>query len=318
MDQEMKAFARMDARRMDVGLVDVPVPVPAAEEVLVALDAFGVGIHDRYFIPEGVAFPYVIGIEGAGRIVALGDTVSGFAIGDRVAFTSSMNPGGGTWAPYAPVNHAALVKVPAGLSAAQAASVPVAGATAAQGLADLDLGAGETLFIAGASGAIGSFAIQIAAARGLRVAGSASAKNLSYMRALGAELAVDYADPDWRAQVCDWSGNGVDAALAIQPDTANDCIKVARDGARVVAISGYGETFAMERGISAAQMTHMGDSRAMIESLLDAMATGDIQTVIEAQYPFERALDALEKTETRHARGKSVVTVSSRTGREDP
>jgi len=309
MISSMKAFARTKADSMHVEMITMPLPVLSEDEVLVAIEAFGVGIHDRYFIPEDVQFPYVIGIEGAGQITALGENVVNFAVGDRVAFTSSMNPKGGTWAQYAAVKQAALIHVPDGLSTLQAASVPVAGGTAQQGLSDLNLAIGETLFIAGASGAIGSFAIQLAAQQGVRVAGSASAENQQYMRSLGTEKTVDYSAPDWQAEVWDWAGEGVDAALAIQPNTGNDAIKVTRDGGRVITISGYGDTFAVERGISAAQMTHMHDSRQRIEQLLSAITEGSIQTMIEAEYSFSQALAALEKTETRHARGKLVVNM---------
>lgn len=84
----MMAFARTEAGSMHVELITVPLPVISEDEVLVAVEAFGVGIHDRYFIPADVQFPYVIGIEGAGQIVALGENVANFAVGDRVAFTS--------------------------------------------------------------------------------------------------------------------------------------------------------------------------------------------------------------------------------------
>lgn len=106
---------------------------------------------------------------------------------------------------------------------------------------DLDLHAGESLFIAGASGAVGTFAIQLAAKRGVRVAGSASEANLDYMESLGADKAVDYNDPAWPDEIRKWAGGGVDAALAIQPDTEKTAIKVVRDGGRVVAVSAYGK-----------------------------------------------------------------------------
>lgn len=305
----MKAFVRTDANSMNVELASVEVPVISDDEVLVEIEAFGVGIHDRYFIPEDARFPYVIGIEGVGHIKEAGRNVVDFTIGERVVFTSSMNPKGGTWAQYAAVNQSMLLRVPDSLSAVKAASVPVAGRTALQGLADLDLAAGETLFIAGASGAIGSFAIQIAVERGVRVAGSASAKNLDYMESLGAELAVDYSAPDWQDRVREWAGRGVDAALAIQPDTGQPSIKTVRDGGRLITISGYSAPTIPERGISASQMTHLHDTSQDTEKLFNAITDGTIQAVIEAEYPFNEALSALEKTETRHARGKLVVTI---------
>lgn len=303
----MKAYARMDSANMLVRLIDVPVPEIAEDEVLVALETFGVGIHDRYFIPADATFPYVIGVEGVGRIAAAGSQVTDHRIGERVAFTSPMHPKGGTWAEYAAVKRTGLIALRDDLASVEAATVPIAGRTALQGVADLDLSPGETLFIAGASGAIGTFAIQLAVAQGVHVAGSASPRNHDYMRSLGAEMAVDYNAAGWQAQVRDWSGGGVDAALAIQPKTEADAIKVVRDDGRVITVSGYDGKVLSERGITIAQMTFLHAGQQEVERLLSAIADGSIRVTIEAEYPFDRALEALEKTETRHARGKLVV-----------
>ncbi len=70
--QTMQAFVRTDANSREVEIANVPIPSINDDEVLVQVEAFGVGIHDRYFIPKNVDFPYPIGIEGAGKIVQLG------------------------------------------------------------------------------------------------------------------------------------------------------------------------------------------------------------------------------------------------------
>lgn len=304
----MKAFARKDADSMQVERMTVPVPAIAEDEVLVAIEAFGVGIHDRYFIPPDAQFPYVIGIEGAGRITEIGAQVADFRIADRVVFTSSMHPEGGTWAEFAAVKQTGLMAIPDTLASEVAATIPVAGITALQGLKDLELCAGQTLFIAGASGAVGTLAIQIAKQRGVRVAGSASAANLQYMESLGADKTVDYNAPDWQDEIRKWADGGVDAALAIQPDTEVSAIKLVRNGGRVITVSGYGKPQIQgERGISVAQLTHQDGTRQELARLVTSIAEGATRSVIEAVYPFAEALQALEKTETRHARGKLVV-----------
>jgi NADPH:quinone reductase-like Zn-dependent oxidoreductase len=309
----MAAYARMSPETMRVQLIEVPVPDVADDEALVSIEAFGVGIHDRYFMPQDARFPYVIGTEGAGRILRIGAQISDYRVGDRVVFTSVLNPKGGTWADCAAVKGAALVPVPDDLPIEAAATVPIAGKTALQCMADLGLARGSTLFIAGASGAIGTFAIQLAVRQGIRVAGSASPQNHDYLRSLGAEMAVDYKSADWQQAVRDWGGGGVVATLAIQPGTGISAIKAVRDGGRVLTVSGDADKVPPERGIMVAQMSYLGDMRQGTQSLLAAIAEGTVRTVIAAQYPFEEALDALEKTETRHARGK--LAVRGRTGR---
>lgn len=83
----MKAYVRLDASTQEVRLTEVPKPQIGPDEVLIEVKAFGVGIHDRYFIPMNIAFPYVIGSEGAGVIAETGSAVRDFKTGDRVIFS---------------------------------------------------------------------------------------------------------------------------------------------------------------------------------------------------------------------------------------
>lgn len=92
----MKAYVRIDAYNQEVKLADVPQPDMQSNVVLIQVAAFGVGIHDRYFIPGNVPFPYVIGSEGAGTIVKKGADVTGVSEGDRVIFTTILQPQGGS------------------------------------------------------------------------------------------------------------------------------------------------------------------------------------------------------------------------------
>lgn len=303
----MKAYVRIDANNQTVELAEVPVPDIGLQEVLIKVEAFGVGVHDRYFIPPKIDFPYTIGSEGAGIIEKLGTSITDFAVGDRVMFTTVFQPQGGTWAEYAAASQTALFHLPDNLSFAVGAGLPIPGKTALECMRELDLSKGDTLFIAGASGAIGSFVIQLAAAKGIRVSASASAKNHDYMKSLGAEKTVDYHDANWETEVEEWSEGGVTAALAIQPGTGVDSIKVVKDGGTLITVSGDSLQVAAERGITIRQMGHDPETQKKVVELLAAISKGEIRAVIESEYPFENALEALEKTETRHARGKVVA-----------
>ncbi|GAA0427868.1 NADP-dependent oxidoreductase [Lentibacillus halophilus] len=302
----MKAFVRTNATTRDVEITDLPVPTIEDDEVLVRVEAFGVGIHDRYYIPKDAEFPYTIGVEGAGRIAELGSQVNDFAVGDRVIFTTVMQSKGGAWAEYAAVKPATLVPMPDQLTFQEGAAIPVPVKTALESMRALDLSEGDSLFIAGASGAIGTLVIQLAAARGIHAAGSASAQNHDYMTSLGADKTVDYHDTDWQQQIREWSGDGVTAALAIQPGTGKECIHVVKNGGKVVTVSG--DQLADEQGVTVQQIGHHPDTQQDVIQLTKDIADEKITLVIENDYPFEQGLDALEKTETRHARGKSVVT----------
>lgn len=304
---KMKAFVRIDPVNQDLKLEEVPLPDIQPDQVLIKVEAIGVGIHDRYFIPQNVSFPYIIGTEGAGIITKTGTEVTDFRIGDRVIFTTILLPQGGSWAEYAATNQAVLIPLPDNVSFAQGATLPIAGNTAIECMRSLDLHKGDTLFIAGASGAIGTFVIQFAAAKGILISASASEKNHDYMKSLGAEKTVDYHDPNWKNEIKEWSKGGVSAALAIQPGTGIDSIEVVKNGGRVITVSGDGDQVTSVRGISVQQMGHHNDTQEKITEMVHAVSKGEIRVVIEKEYPFEQALDALEKTETRHAKGKLIV-----------
>lgn len=303
----MQAYVRVDGDSQTVELVDIPAPVPEGGQVAVSMEAFGVGIHDRYFIKADGPFPYVIGIEGSGIVSSLGPDVTGIEIGDRVMVSTSMHPKGGTWAEIAVAEQSGIRPMPDALDFITAAGFPVAGGTAVESFHALGLKPGETLYVAGASGAIGTLVVQMATQLGARVVGSASAANHDHLRSMGAEHTVDYHDADWPDQVRAWAPGGVDAALAIQPGTAPSSQSVVRDGGRVITVSG--DPCPGERGIRVEQFTHRPDSGQERDALVDDITAGRIHLVLEHVYPFAEALTALEKTETRHARGKLVVTL---------
>jgi NADPH:quinone reductase-like Zn-dependent oxidoreductase len=307
----MKAIGiRWPEQMHDITLMDVPVPDIDANEVLVRVQAVGVGIHDRWSLAPNPRFPYAIGLEGAGIVENVGSAVTGVKPGDRVMFSTMAQPKGGTWAEFAAVPAEALIALPDGLEFTEAAALPIAGTTALEGIKALDLNREDTVFMAGASGAIGTLAIQLATIRGYRVAASASAENHEHMRSLGAEFAVDYRDPEWAKQVLRWMTGGVDAALAIQPGTGRTSLQVVRDGGKVVTISG--DQVMSERNITVEQMMHHPETRQDLTQLAADVAAGRVRVVIDRIYPFEQGLEALEKTASRHARGKIILTLADR------
>ena len=311
MTNKMKAYVRTSASTQEVELQEVKVPEMHAEEVLIKVEAFGVGIHDRYFIPSDVSFPYIIGSEGSGVIIEKGSQVNGYDIGDKVIFTTVLQMQGGCWAEYAVAQQSALIKRPDNLAAEVGASIPIAGKTTLECMRELNLNKGDTLFIAGASGAIGTLVIQLAKAKGIRISASASSKNHEYMKSLGAEQTVDYNDPDWTTRVKEWSNGGVTKALAIQPGTGEESIQVVKDGGELITVSGDNTSVTSERGVEIRQMGHQLFTNKELIELTDEISNERLKVVIEKVYPFEDALDALKKTETRHARGKLVVKMDN-------
>jgi NADPH:quinone reductase len=279
------------------------------DELLVHVHAVGVGVHDAYFLPQGVRYPFPVGIEAAGVVEEIGADVRAHRSGDRIAFVSTGQPKGGTWAEYVAVRADSLiVPVPAGMSFPQAAAVPVAGNTALKIVRTLDdLPAGARVFVAGVSGAIGTFLLQLGRDRGWRIAASASKPNHDHLHTLGAELAVDYQDPAWQRQVLEWTPGGVDAAIAIQPGTTADSMRVVRDGGTALTVSG--DEVQAERGIQAGMFSLSVDVRDDLVEFLDQIVGVEKQVTIERVYPFEQGGAALAKAQTRRARGKVVLTL---------
>ncbi|HLV40978.1 MAG TPA: zinc-binding dehydrogenase [Brumimicrobium sp.] len=117
------------------------------------------------------------------------------------------------------------------------------------------------------------------------------------MKSLGADKTVDYKDEKWTEEVKTWSNGGVTKALAIQPNTEFDSIKAVQDGETLITVSGYGSTIQSEREINVRQMGHELFTTKELSKLADDIAEGKIQLVIEKEYSFENALEALEKTE---------------------
>lgn len=303
----MKAFVIPQLGAHGVELTEVPVPQIDDEELLVRVRAVGVGIHDSYFLPANARYPYPIGIEAAGVIEQIGNGISGYQPGDRVAFVSSMQPKGGTWAQFVAVNAGSLIiPIPDGLDFPEAAAVPVAGNTILRAFRALEsMPPRATLFIAGASGAIGTLAIQLARRRGWRVVASASEPNHAYLLSLGAEKAVDYHDPKWAEQVLQWMPDGVDAVVAVQPGTSIQSMPVLKDAGALVTISG--DAPISERGIRMSEVPYRTDVRDELVQLMNDIAEGELRVVLQRVYPFEQGLAALAKVQTRRARGKHVL-----------
>lgn len=199
--------------------------------------------------------------------------------------------------------------MPDALTYEQGATIPIAGKTALECMRELNLKRGEHLFIAGASGAIGTFVIQMAKAKGVHISASASPKNHDYMKSLGAEHTVDYNDANWISKVQEWSNGGVDKALAIQPGTGIESIQVVKTGGELITVSGDNTAVTPQRDIEIRQMSHQLFTNQELTDLVSSIAQGNMKVVIEKEYSFHDALEALKKTETRRARGKIIVQI---------
>ncbi|MCW3492123.1 NAD(P)-dependent alcohol dehydrogenase [Microbacterium sp. SSM24] len=182
---------------------DVPKPSPKAGEVLVEVVAVSINLSDweglrgspAYARFGGLRRPAhpILGTDIAGRVVAVGEGTTGFAVGDEVYGDNLPRYGG--FAEYVAVPGSAIVHKPAALTFAEASAIPQSGAIAAQAVALAE--PGSRMLLNGAGGGAGAFAIPLAAAKGVHVTAVDNAGKLDFLRELGAEHVIDYRVTDF-------------------------------------------------------------------------------------------------------------------------
>src|SRR5580704_8792351 len=289
----------------------LPVPKPAADEVLIAIDTAGVASWDvgvrRH--PQSIkhaAFPLVLGTDGAGLVAAVGAKVRGFKIGDQVYSYSWDNPQGGFYAEYVAVPAERVGHVPSSLTLRQAGAIATTGLTAIQGIDDaLHLKAGDTLIIHGASGGVGSLALQFAKLRGVRVLATATGEDgLAFAKQLGAEAAVDGRHGDIAAAARAFAPGGVDAVLALAGGEALErCIDALRPGGQVAFPYGVEPEPRARAGVRSIRYNAIPGVKEF-ERLNSAItALKEFAVPIEAQFPLADAARAQERVEAGHIHG---------------
>lgn len=259
----------------------------------------------------------ILGQDIAGVVEAVGKNVKQFKIGDKV-FGELFEARGGGFAEYVTVSAKALAPIPNHATFEQAASIPLAGITALQGLRDYgQIQPGQHVLINGASGGVGTFAIQIAKVFGTEVTGVCSTRNLDLVRSIGADHVIDYTKQsftDGKNQydlILDMVGNQ-------KINHLKHCLK--EDGVCVVGgFHSLGQLFHMIVGGALAsrrgkqkfgQLTSLNPNSDDLLWLKKHVESGKITPIIEKTYSFEQLPDAIRHLETGRARGKIVITVT--------
>ncbi len=292
-------------------LREMPRPIPGPDEVLIRVEAAGVGLWDakvrRGQIGER-SFPLILGWESTGIIEQTGANVTGLMVGDAVY---CYVPQVGHYAEYiaAPAN--LVARRPRSLDGVHVAAIPVNGLTAHQSITDeLGLRAGETVLITAAAGATGSFAVQIAAHQGAHVIATASARNHEYLRELGAREVIDYTTTDFVQAVRVVHPAGVDAVLdCIGGETVVRSLDALRDGGRLAYIA-EAANLPISRGITARMVYGRPDAQRLT-TLAQMVDAGQLSVHLDRTLPLEAAKHAHELVEEGHVRGKIVLTIDN-------
>jgi NADPH:quinone reductase-like Zn-dependent oxidoreductase len=295
---------------------ELPVPVPDANEVLIAVHTAGVGVWDadirNGWSPSGrVHFPLVLGTDGSGFVAAVGSRVRRFEVGAKVYAYTWDNPKGGFYAEYVVARSDQTAEIPKTLDLKHAGAMAVTGLTAIQGIDDaLQVRKGESVIIHGASGAVGTLAVQFAKLRGARVFATASGNDgVALVRRLGADAAVDGRHGDIAAAAARFAPDGVDAVLGLAGgDALERCLDALRRDGRLAYPNGIEPEPRKRRGIKTTPYDAVAGVREFAH-LGRSVEAAKLKVPIAAEYALAEAATAHERIAAGHVLGRIVLRV---------
>ncbi|PYT74225.1 MAG: alcohol dehydrogenase [Acidobacteria bacterium] len=307
-------------------------PTPADDEVLIKVRAASVNPYDWHFMR---GMPYLLrlgaglrqpknkrlGVDAAGQVEAVGKNITQFKLDDEVFGCCK-----GAFAEYACASESKVVLKPANLTFEQAASIPIAGLTALQGLRRGGLEdrgenqAGKKVLVNGATGGVGTFAVQIAKSFAAEVTGVCSTKNVEMLRSIGADHVIDYRKEDFTKcgprydLIFDCVANhSLSAFRRVLNPKGNYIMVGAADGggrwmigllARLLRAMVMSWVVSQEFVMVGAKIT-----KEDLTLLGELMKTGPIKPIIDRCYRLREIPEAIRHVETGHARGKVVITL---------
>ena len=332
----MKAFIIEGYSSKNVGrLAERPEPELRADDVLIRVQATSVNLLDakirkgefRLILPYKL--PLILGNDVAGVVVSVGPEVTRFRSGDPV-YARPNSQRIGTFAEYIAVNEHDLALIPDNLSREEAASLPLVSLTAWQVLVETaKLKKGQKVLIHAGSGGVGTIAIQLAKHLGAFVATTTSTANVAWVKALGADVVIDYKTQDFSTLLHDY-----DVVLnSLSGDVLAKSLQVLKPGGQLISISGPPTpAFATEQGLSWGlkqvmrlmsyrirrqakrrgirySFVFMRASGAQLSEISALVKAGVIKPVVDRVFPFAGIKEALAYVETGRAKGKVVVRV---------
>ncbi|HEY1998260.1 NAD(P)H-quinone oxidoreductase [Paraburkholderia sp.] len=308
-------------------LADVAEPALRPHDLLVRNHAAGVNRADLTHRRGGYGRPNfgdseIMGLEIAGEVIATGAQVEGFKVGDRVMGIV----GGGAYAQLARIDYRMAMPVPRALDYVHAAAVPEVFVTAHEALLHLGrLQCGESVLIHAAAGGVGSAAVQQAHAVGARVFATADASKLERVRALGADVVIDYRSEDFAQAIAKATdGRGVDVVIDfVGAPYLERNVRSLADGGRLVQVGIMGgaeaATLPLERLLyghlqiigtvmkSRPQHVKHAMVRRFREHWLDQFKEDGLTPVVDSVFPLAQAADAHRRMESNLSVGKIIL-----------
>lgn len=305
-------------------VMDKTIPRAGKGEVVIQVDAIAVNPVD-WKIQKGMLrpvlpfkLPYVPGSDVAGVVRELGLGVEGLKIGDRVYGTTNILEGGG-YAKYAKVYQFHAAKLPDKVSTEEAACFPVAAGTALQSIRakvpKLDGSYKGRILVANASGGVGHYAVQLARLAGAHVTATAGARNMEFVKELGAHEVLDYKSEEGRALKSP-SGGAYDLIIdgTGSPGLNWGVVQkvLAKGGTwvhltppfSVIVLSAW---LFLTRAERRCYPLIFRANRADFDLLAELAAAGKLRTVVETRVPFEQTPIAWKRSIEGHVVGKIVI-----------
>nr|XP_015635084.2 quinone-oxidoreductase QR1, chloroplastic isoform X3 [Oryza sativa Japonica Group] len=312
--------------------VEIPVPSVKKHEVLIKVEAASVNPIDwsiqkgmlRPFLPK---FPFIPVTDVAGEIVEAGSAVHELKVGDKVLsklnfwvisniqFVHDSSHKGGGLAEYVAAPESLTVVRPAGVSAVDAAGLPVAGLTALKALMSIGTkfdgtgGTGANVLITAASGGVGTYAVQLAKLGNHRVTATCGARNMDLVRSLGADEVLDYNTPQGAALTSSASDEKYDYIINTAMNVNWSAMKPTLSSrGRVVDITPNPGNYVaamltMFARKKITMMALMSLGKEEMRFLMELVGEGKLRTVVDSRCPFEKAAEAWEKSMGGHATG---------------
>ncbi len=286
---------------------DLPDPAPGDGEIVVDIRAASVNGADWKMRAGKYGplsdFPHILGRDFSGVVAALGAGVAEFDPGDPVF---GVCPAGseGAYAEKIAIDPAIVARKPDSISHAEISALSLIGLTALVSIEDtIRLRPGETVLIHGGAGGVAGFAVQLAKHIGARVVATASTENHDYVRALGAEIVIDYnaVDVASAAPECD-------AVLdTVGGEAVRMSFAVLKPGGRAAFIASGPAAPPSPRSDVVSLRPRVGRDRAHLERILRLFEDGAVRAPEIRRYPLALAGEAHRISEGRHLRGKLVL-----------
>jgi NADPH2:quinone reductase len=308
-------------------VVEAPKPAPGPKEALVAIAYSGVNFIDVYFRTGlyKADLPVILGSEASGTVESVGAEVTEVAPGDRVAYAMVR----GSYAEYAAVPAAQLVKIPDRVDLATAAAMMLQGTTAHYLThSTFPLASGHTCLVHAAAGGTGGLIVQMAKHRGARVLGTASTdEKANEIRRLGADEAIVYTTQDFEVEVKRLTGGrGVDVIYdSVGKTTFDKGLNVIRPRGTMAlfgqssgsvppldpaVLNARGSLFLTRPSLAHYLLTR-DELLWRVGDLVNYIASGIVKVRVAGTYPLSAAADAHRDLESRKTAGKLVLKVGS-------